>query len=181
MAATIKSTTADAVYRMYKPDNTKTCATQYLRTDTGNSWLSGALWNGATPTGNEYAIEYYDGTEHVGLVMTTSGDTTIAGKVQAGGSLIATGYTGFSGLGVNYGVSGGDGYFQSLSSSVPNTLNIDATPLIFRGTSYAEFFRGSTSGISFPALTLTTGLSITTATKTFPLTINGTLVNVLCQ
>lgn len=35
--------------------------------------------------------------------------------------------------------------------------------------------------VAFPQITLTTGLSIAIATKSFPLTINGTTVNVLCQ
>lgn len=40
---------------------------------------------------------------------------------------------------------------------------------------------GTGGAVEFGQLTLTTGLSIAIATKTFPLTINGTVVNVLCQ
>lgn len=35
--------------------------------------------------------------------------------------------------------------------------------------------------VAFPQIALTTGLSIAIATKSFPLTINGTVVNILCQ
>ena len=50
------------------------------------------------------------------------------------------------------------------------------------GSGFAMRLGAGTGGaIEFGQLTLTTGLSITTATKTFPLTINGTVVNVLCQ
>jgi hypothetical protein len=50
------------------------------------------------------------------------------------------------------------------------------------GGGYALKLGAGTGGaIEFGQLALTTGLSINTATKTFPLTINGTVVNVLCQ
>lgn len=115
--------------------------------DINNNSATGDLCFRTIVSGNVFRFSADNGTnDH--LKIDSTGVTT-PGFFQAGGSLIATGYTSFSGVGINYGVSGGVGYFQSLSSAVPNQLSIDATPLIFRGASYTETFRIDTTRALF--------------------------------
>lgn len=53
---------------------------------------------------------------------------------------------------------------------------------VYNGSTVTNVWEVTQAGaFSFPQVPLTTGLSIAIATKSFPFTINGTTVNVLCQ
>lgn len=82
-----------------------------------------------------------------------------------------------------YGVAGGTNFINDGSVSGDLCFRTAGNMLfsVDDGTTNAIKITASTGAISFGQLTLTTGLSIAVATKTFPLTINGTTVNVLCQ
>jgi hypothetical protein len=116
-------------------------------------------------TGKSFKFSTDNGSTNV-FQITTAGITASAPvnatQINSSGSLTATGYTSSSGTAVNYGVIGGVGFFQSLASGAPNSLSIDANPLIIRGASYTEIARLTTSGIKFNlygAGTLTTDAS----------------------
>jgi hypothetical protein len=83
------------------------------------------------------------------------------------------------------GVAGGPGEF--IAGSVANDFclsNQASGGFVFstdNGAGVAmRLSAGAGGAVQFPQLVLTTGLTIAVATKTFPLTVNGTVVNVLC-
>lgn len=82
-----------------------------------------------------------------------------SGQFSSTGGLVTSGYSSTSGTVTAFGVSGGNGFFQSLSSGVPNSLSVDANPLILRGNSYTEWARLSAAGNLLVGLTSDSGLS----------------------
>lgn len=71
--AQLLSTGNDARLRLNRPDLTKGAIVEFIR-GTTDEWLFGTPFSGASPTGNEFTIDFYDGTtEHNWLLLNTAG------------------------------------------------------------------------------------------------------------
>lgn len=173
-----------------------------LRTDaSGNVTASTTIGTGdfvGPSSATDNAVVRFDGTtgklgQNSVVTIDDNGNTVIGTSTPAGIGLTfqssAYGFMQFKRSGsavASWGAAGGSNDF--ITGSVVDDLcvrNDASKSLLFstdNGGGIAMKLGAGTGGaIEFPQLTLTTGLSITTATKTFPLTINGTVVNVLCQ
>jgi len=116
--ATFNSTGQDARLRLQRADNTKSAWLEFIRNDNGTEWLMGAPWNGTTPSGTEFTIDYWDGSvEHPFFLLSTAGALkfnayTTAGLLSNDASGNVTTATVGSGLSLSAGVlsaTGGGG------------------------------------------------------------------------
>jgi len=116
--ATLNSTGQDARLRLQRADNTKSAWLEFIRNDNGTEWLMGAPWNGTTPSGTEFTIDYWDGSvEHPFFLLSTAGALkfnayTTAGLLSNDASGNVTTATVGSGLSLSAGVlsaTGGGG------------------------------------------------------------------------